>query len=143
MRLKIPSIKVDAPIKYVGLTSDGVMDVPERPNEVVWFNLGPRPGENGSAVIAGHYDWKDNAPAVFNNLNKLRTGDKIYIEDENGATITFIVRKTRIYSKDEVVLDVFSSSDGKAYLNLVTCTGSWSKAEKTYSKRLVVFSERE
>jgi hypothetical protein len=71
VRLKIPSINVDAPIEYVGLTSDGAMDVPKGHVKVAWFNLGPSPGEIGSSVIAGHYGWKNNIPAVFDNLHKL------------------------------------------------------------------------
>jgi len=31
------------------------MDLPKERANVAWFNLGPRPGENDSAVIAGHY----------------------------------------------------------------------------------------
>lgn len=142
-RLKIPSINVDAPVEYVGLTPDGAMAVPEGPNEVAWFNLGPRPGENGSAVISGHYGWKNNIPAVFDNLHKLRKGDQIYFEDGEGANITFVVREIRIYSKDEAAPDVFGSSDGKAHLNLVTCAGAWNELEKTRSERLVVFTDKE
>lgn len=143
VRLKIPSINVDAPVKYVGLTSDGAMDVPKGPNEVAWFNLGPRPGESGSAVIAGHKGWKNNIPAVFGNLHKLRKGDKISVEDEKRVTTTFVVREIRIYGKDEVASDVFGSNDGKAHLNLITCTGVWNKAEKTRSDRLIVFADKE
>ena len=58
VRLRIPSINVDAPVEYVGLTPDGAMDVPKERANVAWFNLGPRPGENGSAVVAGHYGWE-------------------------------------------------------------------------------------
>lgn len=142
-RLKIPSINVDAAIEPVGLTSDGAMGVPKGPNEVVWFNLGPRPGENGSAVIAGHYDWKNNLPAVFDNLHKLQKGDKISIEDEKGMTIVFVVSGIQVYDKDDDAFGVFNSSDGKARLNLVTCAGDWNKAEKVFSDRLVVFAVAE
>ena len=140
-RLKIPVIGVDSAVIPVGLTSNGAMGVPKGPAEVAWFNLGPRPGESGSAVIAGHYGWKNNIPAVFDNLHKLRKGDKIFIEDEKGMTITFVVRKIRIYGKDEVASDVFGSNDGKARLNLITCAGAWNKEKKTFSKRLIVFTE--
>jgi LPXTG-site transpeptidase (sortase) family protein len=143
VRLKIPSINVDAFVEYVGLTPDGAMDVPKGPDNVAWFNLGQRPGENGSAVIAGHYGWKNNIPAVFDDLHKLNKGDRIYIKDEKGVTNIFIVREIRIYGKDENASDVFSSSDGKAHLNLVTCTGGWIEAEKTRPERLVVFTDKE
>lgn len=144
VRLKIPNIHVDAPVEYVGLTSDGAMDVSESLDDVAWFDLGPRPGENGSSVIAGHYAGKNNSTsAVFDNIHKLRIGDKVFIEDDEGVVTAFVVRETRIYGKDEAAPEVFSSSDGKAHLNLVTCTGVWSEADKTFSHRLVVFTDKE
>lgn len=143
VRLKIPSIDVDASVDSVGLTSDGAMDVPKNPDEVAWFHLGSRPGQIGTAVMAGHYDWINNKPAVFDHLDKLRIGDKISVEDEHGVVITFVVRETRVYDNDEIVPEVFGSNDGKAHLNLITCTGSWNKAKKTYSERLVVFTDKE
>ncbi len=141
--LKIPKINVDAPVEDVGLTSQGAMDIPKGPNGAVWFNLGPRPGEVGSAVIAGHYGWKNEIPAVFDNLHKLEKGDKIYIKDEKGITMTFVVRQLRTYGEDEDASLVFDSSDGGAHLNLVTCQGVWNKNKKSYSNRLVVFTDKE
>lgn len=143
VRLKIPVINVDASIEYVGLTSAGAMDVPKGPSDVAWFDLGPRPGEDGSAVISGHYGWKNNIPAVFDYLSKLQKGDQLYIEDENGVVTTFVVRDSRSYGERADATDVFNSSDGKAHLNLVTCEGVWNKLTKSYSKRLVVFTDRE
>ncbi len=141
--LKIPSINVDAPVEYVGLTQDGAMDVPKDTVNVGWFNLGLRPGENGSAVIAGHFGTINNIPHVFDNLHKLHKDDKIYIEDEKGRDIIFVVREIQRYGKDEDSSSIFSSSDGKAHLNLITCAGVWNKAEKTFSERLVVFTDKE
>ncbi len=143
LRLTIPVIKVDALIEHVGLTPDGAMDVPKGPDEAVWFNLGPRPGENGSAVIAGHNGWKNNRPAIFDNLHKLQIGDEMTVEDENGLITTFVVREIRTYGKDEAAPDVFGSSDGKPHLNLITCMGDWNNAEKTFSNRLIVFADKQ
>jgi sortase A len=142
MRLKIPSINVDAPVEYVGLTEGGAMDVPKGPSNVAWFDLGTRPGEKGSSVIAGHSGYKNNIPAVFDNLYKLKKGDKIYVEDEMGATTTFVVRKIQNYDPDADATDVFSSTDGKIHLNLITCGGAWNATKKTHSKRLVVFTDK-
>lgn len=142
-RLKIPSIDVDAPIEYVGLTPDGAMDTPKSYVNVGWFNLGQRPGENGSAVIAGHFGTINKRAQVFNNLHKLRKDDKIYIEDEKGRNIIFVVREIHRYGKDDDSSGIFGSSDGKAHLNLITCAGVWNKAEKTFSERLVVFTDKE
>jgi LPXTG-site transpeptidase (sortase) family protein len=143
VRLKIPKINVDAAVEYLGLTFGGAMDVPKGPNDVAWFNLGPRPGEIGSAVIDGHYGWKDNIPAVFDNLFKLKKGDKIYIVDERGTTVTFVVKEIGIYPQNGDATNVFSSNDGKAHLNLITCEGVWNIALQNRPSRLVIFTDEE
>jgi sortase A len=144
VRLKIPDINVNADIKYTGFASDGVMDAPNGPDDVVWFEFGPRPGDGGSAVIAGHYGhWKNGGGSVFDDLSKLKPGDKIYVEDEKGATIVFVARENRSYDPDEDASDVFNSNDGKPHLNLITCEGVWDKISESYSERLVVFADKE
>lgn len=143
MRLKIPEINVDSVIEYVGLTSDGAMDAPKGSDNVAWFELGPRPGESGSAVIAGHYGWKNGKGSVFDDLHKLRKGDKLYVEDSNGEIISFVVRETRRYDLKAIASEVFVPNDGKSHLNLITCEGVWDEISKTYSQRLVVFADKE
>jgi sortase A len=140
--LRIPKINVDTEIESVGLLHKGEMDVPKDISHAAWFNLGPKPGEKGSAVIDGHYGWKDGISAVFDNLSKLKRGDKIYIENEKGITLTFIVRETKIFGENEDASVVFSSNDGGSHLNLITCGGAWSKTVKSYSDRVVVFADR-
>lgn len=118
------------------------MGVPKDLAETAWFSLGPRPGEIGSAVIAGHFGWKNNQPAVFNYLSRLSPGDKLDVIDENGAIITFVVRELRSYAPNADASDVFVSNDGKSHLNLVTCEGVWNKAKQTYPSRLIVFTDK-
>jgi LPXTG-site transpeptidase (sortase) family protein len=142
-RLTIPSINVDAPVESVGLTPRGAVDSPKEPANAAWFNLGPRPGDQGSAVIDGHFGWKDNVPAVFDNLAALQAGDKVYVEDADGVTTTFVVRELRTYDPNDATDAVFRSGDGKAHLNLITCGGLWDEASKSYAKRLVVFTDKD
>lgn len=143
IRLKIPKINVDITLEHVGLTLDGAMDMPKNKNNAGLFYFGQRPGENGSTVIAGHYGWKNNKPLVFNNLYKLRQGDKLFVTDDKGAVISFVVRESRSYDPNADAADVFALNDGKSHLNLITCEGVWNKASKSYSKRLVVFADKE
>lgn len=111
--------------------------------ETAWYKLGPKPGEKGSAVIAGHYGWANGQGAVFNELHTLQPGDKVSVYDKNGPTLTFIVRETRNYRPDDDATEVFRSTGEKARLNLITCGGSWDYHRQTYSDRLVVFSDLE
>jgi sortase A len=142
IRLFIPKIKVDAPVGPVGLTDTGAMDVPKGPSDAGWFELGKRPGEVGSSVIVGHFGWKDGIPAVFDELSVLRKGDLVTVLDEQNATTTFAVREIANYDPNADASDVFGSSDGKVHLNLVTCEGVWNKEGKSYSQRLVVFTDK-
>lgn len=139
MRLKIPAINVDASIQNVGTTSGGEMEVPSNTNDVGWFKLGPTPGENGSAVISGHFDGKNGEAGVFADLYKLKKGDKLFVENSGGKTTSFVVRESRTYDPGYAE-EVFSSSDG-AHLNLITCDGVWDGTKKSYNKRLVIFTD--
>lgn len=144
MRLKIPKIYVDANVEYVKLAPDGAMDVPKRPDDVAWYKPGSRPGEIGSAVIDGHFGiWKNGQGSVFDDLYKLQSGDKIYIEDDQGAIISFVVRGSKIYKPDATTIGIFDSNDGNAHLNLITCDGVWNPEQKSYSQRLIVFADKE
>jgi LPXTG-site transpeptidase (sortase) family protein len=142
VRIKIPKLNINTDLAGVGLTLQGAVDAPKMPTTVAWFNLGPRPGEKGSSVIIGHYGWKNGVPAAFDNLHKLQKGDKIYIQDENMVTSTFVVTGSQSYSQKANTNEIFFSRDGKSHLNLITCGGIWSKADKSYSKRIVVFTDK-
>lgn len=142
VRIKIPKLNINTNLADVGLTLQGAVDAPKTPTIAAWFNLGPRPGEKGSSVIVGHYGWKNGVPAVFDNLHKLQKGDKIYIQDENMVTSTFVVTGSQSYLQKANTNKIFFSSDGKSHLNLITCGGVWSKVDKSYSKRIVVFTDK-
>lgn len=141
-RIKIPKLRVNASIDHVGLAADGSMGVPKLPRNAAWYMLGPKPGEMGSAVIAGHLNWLYGALGIFKDLSKLKPGDTIIIQDDLGVNTTYIVRRSRIYGQKDDATDVFFSKDGKSHLNLVTCSGIWDRLVKAYTKRLVVFTDK-
>lgn len=143
VRLIIPKINVDAGFEYVGLAPDGAMGAPQGPADVAWFNRSPRPGEKGSSLVAGHFGWRDNIPAVFDNLHELKKGDKVYVIDDKGVSTVFVVRELRRYDLTSDASSVFISNDGEAHLNLITCEGVWDPVSRSYSKRLVVFTDKE
>jgi LPXTG-site transpeptidase (sortase) family protein len=142
LRLYIPRINIDASIEQVGLTHDNKMDIPKGPDVVGWFNLGTIPGDIGSSVMAGHFGWKDNIPAIFDNLHRLKIGDKIYVENEKKEITVFVVRDIRKYNKNENTDEIFYSNDSIAHLNLITCIGSWNTIEQSHNERLVIFTDK-
>jgi len=142
-KLIIPSIKVNSNIDPVGLTKDGAMDLPLKSSNTGWYNLGPIPGVIGSSVIDGHSGFKNGAPAVFDNLHKIKIGDKVTIINNKGNATIFIVHKISKYDFSANATNIFTSTDGKIHLNLITCTGTWNSILKSHNSRLVVFTDKE
>jgi len=142
VRLAIKSIAVDAKVNPTGLTVNGDMAIDSNPRELAWYELGPKPGEVGNAVIAGHYGWKDGVASVFNSLNSVKPGDVISTYDAAGLAVDFAVTSIRLYHPDDDATQVFVSTDTKAHLNIITCQGSWNNSQRTYSERLVVFTDK-
>ncbi|MFH0928103.1 MAG: class F sortase [bacterium] len=142
VRLQIPSIAVNAAIEKVALTADGAMDVPKDPMSAGWYVFGPRPGESGSAVIAGHLNWWHGAKGVFERLGAVKPGDLVIVEDDTGANSSFIVRESRKLDAKADTSEIFNPKDGKTHLNIVTCDGIWDNRARQYTKRLVVFTDK-
>lgn len=140
LRLLIPKLKVDAPISYMGLTANGEMDVPPDLINVGWYKFGTKPGEQGSAVIAGHLEGTEDL-GVFIDLDKLRAGDIVTVHNDRDENVSFSVRETKLYKQDERPNEIFNKTDGR-YLNLITCAGTWDNMKKRYSHRLVVFADK-
>lgn len=138
-RLKIPSIGVDSSVEHLGLTNDGAMKVPTELANVWWFNLWTIPGKKGTAVVWGHHGLK-NKVGVFYNLRKLHKGDFIYIENDKGDKITFVVKSIHVYDFETNSKNIFTSTSG-SHLNLITCVGNRDKTRKVYPNRLVIFTD--
>lgn len=136
----IPKLNIQTAIEQVGLTETNNMDTPKNADNVGWYQYGSKPGEEGNAVIAGHYDTPTGKPAVFYTLKKLEEGDEVEVISENGVHSIFVV-----VEKSSIPYDVFPSEQvfvtrpGRN-LNLITCGGVWDIAKKTYTNRIVVYT---
>ncbi|GAE93907.1 secreted protein [Gracilibacillus boraciitolerans JCM 21714] len=121
--ISIPSINVQANVITVGKLANGKMESPEGIEEVGWYKFAAKPGEKGSAVMAGHVDSKVG-PAVFYDLKELKEGDLIHVTNENGGEkLTFQVYKSKSYPKDEAPLNEVFGYSAAETLKLITCTG--------------------
>lgn len=142
-RLRIPEIGIDALIEHVGLNPRGNMAVPSTYGTVAWYKDGTTPGDVGNAVIAGHLDNSLGLSGIFENLNRLRIGDRIEIVGENGERITFGIISMNVYKSAAAPADEIFGGDGTSRnLVLITCNGAWDDGVKSYDKRLVVIAER-
>lgn len=136
-KLSIPSLNINTRIQYVGINSKGNMSAPSNFVDVGLYKYGPLPGEVGSAVIAGHVVNGLGIKSIFGNLKNIEIGDAVYVEMEQGKRIKFVVSSMSIYDFDAEAGEVFNQNDG-AYLKLITCSGKWSRENRTHDKRLVV-----
>ena len=141
-RLLIPAIGIDASIENIGILTNGDLATPtQHPwEDVGWYHLGPRPGENGSAVIAGHLDRPGGAPDVFWNLRNMQPGDIVTVVAGNGASLHFRVTQVAAYPPDQAPLQQIFANPGGKFLNLITCAGDWIPSEHQTTLRLVVYT---
>jgi sortase (surface protein transpeptidase) len=136
-RIKIPSIGVDSALQPLGLVSGGTLQSPSRWQRAGWYADGVRPGETGPAVIAGHVD-SVNGPAVFFRLKDLRAGAKVLITTADGTVLTFVVNRRERYPKRHFPTKAVYGPSALPLLRLITCTGHFDRAARSYVDNLVV-----
>ena len=140
-RIKIPSLNIDADVEAVGRDSNGAMANPSTFHDVAWFTPGGWAGAKGSVAMAGHVDNALGLDGVFKNLDEIKVGDEVLVTTASSTELRYRVIGMKEYHYEQVPLyEVFDKDDG-AYLNLITCGGNWLSAERTYDKRLIVYTE--
>lgn len=139
-RITIAKIGVDAEIESVGMNEKGEMAVPQEDMNVAWYNLGYKPGDAGSAVVAGHFDTRTGNPAVFYDLAKLSNGDEIEVSYPDGKEYTFEVTDSELYPFNDFPLQKVFNTKGTPTLNLITCDGVFNSSAQNYSQRRVVYA---
>lgn len=138
--LHLPSIGVEAPIVPVGLKpgTDDELDVPQI-DTVGWYSLGPSPGQDGSAVLAGHVDGQGRE-GVFFDLGRMAVGDPVQVDFADGTTGTFRVVGRQQVPKTQLPADLFSRQ-GPPRLTLITCGGAFDSSSRHYVDNVVVVAE--
>lgn len=140
VRIVIPSIDVDVQIEPVGEDKQGNMDVPSDYENAGWWEYGSKPGEMGSAVIAGHIDTPTAQPGIFYNLVEMAYGDQIIVYDQHDNEYVFEVTEIIEYENNEFPIDLVFARDDAKRLNLITCAGVFDISENNYDKRTVVYA---
>jgi LPXTG-site transpeptidase (sortase) family protein len=135
-RLLIPRIGVNATIEARGLDAGRNMETPSDFREVAWYDLGPRPGAAGNALINGHVDWWTGS-AVFTRLGELRPGDAVIVVKGDGTRVTFKVTGRSTVAANARIASLFAPSR-VASLTLITCAGVWDPLSFSNTQRLLV-----
>ena len=140
MRIKIPSIRVNAPVIPLGLDGTGHLQTPPENNRnlVGWYSAGATPGSAGNAVIDGHVDTR-RGPAVFYNLGVLRKQDAIEIDRQDGTAAVFAVDAVEVYQKKAFPDQQVYGHSRDPELRVITCGGRFSK-RSGYQANVVVYA---
>lgn len=138
--LRIPAIGVSATVIPLGIQPDQQVEVPENPDEVGWYRLGARPGQEGSAVLLGHVD-STTGPAVFHRLRSLEPGDEVEVVGNNGRPTVFEVTSIATYANEDFPAQKVYRPTGRPGLALVTCGGRYDAANGGYQSNVVVYAD--
>jgi sortase A len=130
-RLSIPAIGVDAGIIPVGVTRAGHLAIGRSVRDVYRWRSGVQPGQQGSAVLAGH-TWSQG-PGVFDDLGRLRPGNRVVV----GRNRFAVTRVRRVTGMTRASVAALFSDRGKARLVLITC-GDRNDLTGVYRTRIVV-----
>jgi sortase A len=135
----IPRIGVRAALESNGLSRASDAHAPFKWEDAAWFSRGPRPGDVGKALVFGHLD-STCCPAIFWNLNSLRTGDRVQIVYPAGRTLTFQVVWSHVYWNKDVPTHWLYDRGQQRALVLDTCSGVFHAGDEGYDRKLFVFA---
>lgn len=138
VRVRVPSVRIDAPVTRVGLDAEGWIEAPapyDR-NLAGWFTGAVTPGERGTAVVVGHVDVPAGR-AVFYDLGALAPGKRVEIARTDGRTAVFTVYGIEVVPKDDFPAARVYGSTGAPELRLITCGGRYSP-DGGYESNVVV-----
>jgi hypothetical protein len=139
VELDIPAIGVSVSLSQLGLNLDGTVQVPTDFQQPGWFDPGPSPGQNGSAVILGHVD-SYQGPAIFFQLRTLVPGDEVDVTLADGVVAHFAVSTVAMYSKDQFPDQQVYGPHGYSALQLITCGGTFDNATGSYLSNVVAYT---
>ncbi|MGK3942304.1 class F sortase [Streptomyces caeruleatus] len=139
-RVRIPAIRVDAPLMGLALTASGSLDVPpaSRKNLAGWYEAGTTPGETGTAILAGHVD-NAEGPAVFYDLGALRKGSAIEVDRRDGSVAVFTVDAVEVHDAKNFPDEKVYGAARRPELRVITCGGGYSRSTG-YRGNVVVFA---
>lgn len=142
VELQADSIGLDAPVEN-GSIVDGVMLDPSGPWVVTWYSQLGKVGQGGNVVMAGHVDYWDVGPAIFQAVPGLQPGDILRVIGEDGEQIEYAVEWTQLFNVQteltpEVIANQVVGDTGQESLTLITCGGDFDAAAGEYLHRYVI-----
>jgi sortase (surface protein transpeptidase) len=136
--IDIPAIGVRSSVVALGRNANGSAAVPSGTTFTGWYDLGPKPGELGPAVIIGHVD-SYSGPGVFFNLKLLLPGDVVRVTD-GSVLVLFRVQRVETYPKNTFPTAEIFGTTPDAELRLVTCGGPFDQSIGHYEDNVVIYA---
>ena len=137
--LSIEKLGIDkARVLPESVNNKGELGTPNNIFDVGWYIESGKPGQGGTMVIDGH-NGGPHVHGVFKKLPDLKEGDIIKIERGDGQIFEYKVVENKEISLGDsnAYMSVAASSPvpGVESVTLISCTGEWSDAQKTYLSR--------
>ena len=137
VRVEAPDLGIDGVVAPTGVNDLGELDVPPDARTLVWWQHGPTPGSPGSAVIAGHLNWR-GVEGTFSHLDQLPVGATLTVTYNDLSQRSFVVRSVDLVAKPAVAVDGTFSKDGESLLRLITCGGEFDSSTRHYRSNVIV-----
>ncbi|ARZ69588.1 hypothetical protein SMD11_3973 [Streptomyces albireticuli] len=139
--IRIPSIRVDAPMRPLALLRDGSLSSPpdDDQNLAGWYADGVAPGSVGTAIVAGHVDTA-TGPAVFYSLGALKKGNAVEVPRADGRTAVFTIDAIEVYSRKDFPSRKVYGHTARAELRVITCGGGFDEEARAYLGNVVVYA---
>jgi hypothetical protein len=142
MRLRIPSLAIDASITATGVAPDGQAEVPEDVMTVGWYRFGQRPADDqGATVLIAHRDGRVEGPGIFYRLDAIRVGARIMVTAADGALHEYTVTSREAIDKGLLPVEELFTRTGDPMLVLISCGGQYVASEGGYQANVVVTAQ--
>lgn len=120
-----------------GVSSDGQMALPPKPDRVGWWRFGSAPDERGSTVLAGHVDTRRSGIGPLARLREVEVGDEVALALSDGRTARYRTVRVRSIDKQSDALAAVFDEDGPSRLHVVTCGGEFDPENGGYQDNVV------
>ncbi|MBQ3441120.1 class F sortase [Candidatus Saccharibacteria bacterium] len=122
----------------MGINAEGELTTPNNIFDVGWYDASGKPGQGGTLLVDGH-NGGPHVQGVFKALPSLGSGDIIKVERGDGQVFQYSVVENKAVplseANDYMATAMMSPMKGKESITLISCTGEWSQAQKTYLSR--------
>jgi hypothetical protein len=136
--IRSEAVAIEAPTIPLGKRDDGRLEVPDDAHTAGWWTGRANPGAPGPAIIVGHVDSREGRGAFW-ELPDLEPGDRVTVDREDGTSIRWRVDRVEQHPKAAFPTEAVYGATDAPTLRLVTCSGAFDPAARSYEDNTIVF----